>query len=66
MTDTKQKAHQQVGFLAAPHHQSNVGRIISDGFTTLKNFGDWILISQSHARQVKIRPENLAYKRNIT
>jgi hypothetical protein len=61
----KQKAHQKVGFLAAPHHQSDVGRIISDGFATLKNFSDWILNFSGYARQVKIRTEILASKRNI-
>jgi hypothetical protein len=43
-----------VGFRAAPNHQSDVGRIISDGFATIKNFSDWILISSGHARQGKI------------
>jgi hypothetical protein len=54
-----QKAHVRRGLLDAPHHQSDVGRIISDGFATIKNFSDWILISPGHARQEKIRDKIL-------
>jgi hypothetical protein len=50
----EQKAHRMVGFLAVPHHQNDVGRIISDGFATLKNFSDWILNFSEPTRQVKI------------
>jgi hypothetical protein len=50
----KQKAHLTVGFLAVPHHQNDIGRIISDGFATLKNFSDWILNFSGPTRQVKI------------
>jgi hypothetical protein len=48
--------------MAAPNHQSDVGRIISDGFATIKNFSDWILISSGHPRQAKIRDKILASK----
>src|SRR5215472_14648719 len=30
-----QKAHVRRGLMDAPHHQSDVGRIISDGFATI-------------------------------
>jgi hypothetical protein len=55
-----QKAHVERGLSDAPNHQSDVGRIISDGFATIKNFSDWILISPDHARQGKIRDKILA------
>jgi hypothetical protein len=57
-----QKARVDAGFWAAPNHQSDVGRIISDGFATIKNFSDWILISSGHARQGKNRTIFLACK----
>jgi hypothetical protein len=48
-----QKAHVGTWALAVPHHQNGIGRIISDGFATIKNFSDWILNFSGHPRQGK-------------
>jgi hypothetical protein len=57
VTAKKTKAHLERWASAHPEKGDFDGRIIFNGFTTAKNFSDWILRFRALVRQAKNRAE---------